>query len=203
MQPGMAELAFGKCMLTRTLCLPLLLALRHQLETGERPPSTPFPGRGRQQHRDSLPPPCPPEDPGHHPDDTNEKPLAPPPGRKDRDKEKEKEKEKKPTTGDKGPDPRVEQKPKGEGSDGDEEGPPPQTPLPPPTGEGEGEVEGGPRPGPSPVPVPAPTPGRGPEEGLLPGLASRLMKWEHEFDQLVQDITGDLHDYWLRLKTPH
>ena len=198
----MALLANGKYMLTRMLCLPLLLVLRHLLETGpvERPPATPHPGRNHL--RSSQPPPCPPSN-GHspqHPDDTEEKPLAPPPrGKKDKDK--------KPLQGDQGPDPGVEQKPQGEG---EVEGHPPQTPTAPPPG-GEGEVEGGPQqgpnPGPSPAPAPAPAPAPDPDhnldqEGLLPAVAFRLLRWEREFDQLVKDITEDLHDYWTRLRTP-
>ncbi|CCJ27719.1 E4 protein [Human papillomavirus 159] len=202
MLPDIAKLANGKCMLIRTLCLLLSLVLRHLLETGEKPPSTPYPGRGRPPVRD-LPPPCPPTN-GHSPqhrDDTQEKPLArPPPGRKD----KEKEKEKKPLPGDQGPPHGGEHKPKGEGADGEDD-PFPPTPSAPPTGEGEGEVEGGPQhdpnqdPNPAPAPAPAPTPN---PEGLLPQVASRLLKWEQEFDQLVADIMGDLNDYWQRLRTP-
>nr|AYA93514.1 MAG: E4 protein [Human papillomavirus] len=196
MLPDIAKLVGGKYMLIRTLCLLLSLVLRHLLETGEKPPSTPFPGRGRPTTRD-LPPPCPPTN-GHspqHPDDTKEKPLArPPPGRRD------KEKERKPLPGDQGPPHGGEHKPQGEGTDGEED-PSPSTPSAPPTGEGEGEVEGGPQHGPNhdpnPTPVPVPDP-----EGLLPQVASRLVKWENEFDQLVATIMGDLNDYWQRLKIP-
>ena len=156
----------------------------------ERPPATPHPGRNHQR---GLPPPCPPN--GHspqHPDDTEEKPLAPPPRGK-----KDKEKDKKPLQGNQGPDQGVEQKPTGEG---EVEGHPQQTPTAPPTGSGEGEEERGPSQDPNPVPDP--DPGRGPTpEGLLPALASRLLMWDQEFDRLVQNITDDLHGYWQRLKT--
>ncbi|ADH29816.1 hypothetical protein [Human papillomavirus 122] len=193
MLPDLAKLTNGKFMLTRTLCLPLSLALRHLLETGEKPPATPFPGAGRTL-RSSLPPPCPPSSNGHspqHPDGTDEKPLAPPPrGRKDKDK--------KPLQGDQGPDQGVEQPPRGEG---EVEGHPRQTPTAPPGGEGEGEVEGGPQQGPNPVPDP--DPGRDPKpEGLLPGVALRLHQWEQAFDRLVESIMDDLNGYWQRLKTP-
>lgn len=201
MLPDMAKLDNGKCMLTRTLSLLLSLALRRELEEGTptKPPSTPYPGR-HQPSRDGLPPPCPPEPPhnghghGHEPkaDGTNEKNLAlqpPPPGNK-------KDSEKKKPTGDQGPAPGGK-KQTGEGTDaeGGEETPPPG--ATPPTGQGEGEVEGGPEQGPNL----APSQGRD-LEGLLPGVASRLLRWEHQFDQLVDDIMTDLKGYWMRLKTP-
>ena len=197
MLPDMAKLDNGKCMLTRTLSLLLSLALRRELEeeTPTKPPSTPYPGR-HQPSRDGLPPPCPPEPPhnGHEPkaDGTNEKNLAlhpPPPGNK-------KDSEKKKPTGDQGPAPGGK-KQTGEGTDaeGGEETPPPG--ATPPTGQGEGEVEGGPEQGPNL----APNQGRDPE-ALLPGVASRLLRWESHFDQLVDDIMTDLKGYWTRLKTP-
>lgn len=197
MLPGLAKLDAGKYMLTRTLSLLLLLALRRQLEKGQtgQPPSTPYPGR--RSHGDSLPPPCPPEN-GHHHGDTEEKHLAlqpPPPGKKD--------KEKTPQQGDQGPPPGGNKQPPGEGTDadGDENAPTPETPPVPPTGEGEGEVEGGPRHDPNQGPSHDPGRGRDPE-GLLPGVALRLTQWESQFEQLVETIVDDLKDYWTKLGIP-
>nr|AQM73701.1 E4 [Human papillomavirus] len=176
MQPDMAKQDIGKCMLIRTLCLLLLLALRRQLETG--PPSTPFPG---PQHP-------PPHNGQHHVglNDTDEKPpaLQPPPrGRRASDKKKPHDPQ--------GPD-QVPVQGRGTKSDGDE---PSGTAPNPPTGEGEGAVEGGPSPGRGPV--------RDPDlQGLLPGVASRLQTWENLFEQLVDDITRDLRNYWQMLRTP-
>nr|AZG02845.1 E4 protein [Human papillomavirus] len=197
MLPGLAKLDTGKYMLTRTLSLLLLLALRRQLETGQtgQPPSTPHPGR--RQFGVSLPPPCPAEN-GHHHGDTEEKHLAlqpPPPGKKD--------KEKKPQQDDQGPPQGGNKQPPGEGTDadGDENAPTPETPPVPPTGEGEGEVEGGPKPDPNQGPSHDPGRGRDPE-GLLPGVALRLTKWENQFEQLVEIIVDDLKDYWMKLGIP-
>ena len=198
MQPGLAKLESGRCMLMRTLSLLLLLALRRQLEKGQ-PPSTPHPTR---RPTDSfLPPPCP--ENGHHhepkPDATDEKNLAlqppPPGGRKDKDKDK------KTQQGDQGPPQGGDKKSPGEGTSAD--GDDPEKPPPPPTGEGEGEVEGGPQPGPnqSPSHDPDPDPNRD-HEGLLHGVAFRLQTWEAQFDHLVENILGDLKDYWKRLGTP-
>ncbi|ATQ38137.1 E4 [Betapapillomavirus 2] len=166
----------GKCMLIKILSLLLSLVLRRQLET---PPTTPHPGR--------FPPPCPTN--GHHlPGDTAEKRLAlqPPPGGKRNDKEKEKK-----PLGDEKADQGPEAPSSGEG--GEPTDPPPEEPPNPPSGEG--EVEGG--------PLPGPDQGRGPEqEALLQGVASRLTKWEQQFDRLVDSIVGDLRNYWMQLKTP-
>ena len=195
MLPGLAKLDVGKCMLMRTLSLLLLLALRRQLEKGPtRPPSTPHPGR--HQQGDSLPPPCPPEPHnGHHHGDTGGKRLAlqpPPPGTKDK------------TPDDQGPPHGGDKQFPGEGSDasGDENAPTPETPQDPPTGEGEGAV-GGPQHGPSRGPSPDPDRGHDRDpEGLLPGVALRLSKWETQFDQLVETLVGDLQDYWKKLGIP-
>ena len=177
MLKGMVLQEPGKCMLIKILSLLLLLVLRRQLET---PPTTPHPGR--------FPPPCPTN--GHHlPGDTAEKRLAlqpPPPGGKRNDKEKEKK-----PLGDEKADQGPEAPSSGEG--GEPTDPPPEEPPNPPSGEG--EVEGG--------PLPGPDQGRGPEqEALLQGVASRLTKWEQQFDRLVDSIVGDLRNYWMQLKTP-
>ena len=192
-QLDIAELENGKCMLTRTLCLPLLLVLRHQLETGpyRTPPSTPFPN---SQQRNSHPPPTPQN--GHHPgqraDGTGAKyPVlsAPPAGR-----------DKKPR-GDQGPDHRGDNSRPGEGSDGGEPDPPQGTPPTPPT-VGEGEVEGHPQ-GPNRAPTQEPNPDPDPDrEALLPQVALMLQMWENHYNQLVENILGALKDYWQKLMTP-
>ena len=183
MQGGLATVDSGKCMLTKTLSLLLLPALRHQLETGPyHPPSTPFPGRG--QHRQNG---------FHHgltPDGTDgQRPVLQTPqgGKKD----------KKNPPGDQGPDQGGDRKRQGEGSDGGEPDPPQETPQSPPTPGGEGEVEGHPPQDPNRGPVLAPG-----HEGILQGTALRLQMWEHRFDQLVESILKDLKGYWQTLKTP-
>ena len=174
MQSAMVLQEYGKCMLIKILSLPLLLAQRRQLET---PPTTPFPK--------PFPPPCPPPN-GHHPPtaDTAEKRLAlqPPPGGK-------KGKEKKP--GEEKPDQGPEAESNGEGGKPDD--PPPEDPQNPPGGEG--TVEGGPSPGHGPDPEPE-------KQNLLEGVALRLVKWEQQFDHLVDTIVVDLRNYWMQLKTP-
>jgi len=187
MLTDIALLDFGKCMLTKILSLLLLLALRRQLEAGyPQCPPTPHPS--------SPPPASTPHTGGSHEPDLA---LQPPPGGKGKDKDKkETEKDRKrqrgnvsdqdpeaPAEGGKKPTQIPEGKGEEEGHEG-EENPPKESP-------GEGEVEGGPK------------PGRGPDqENLLTTVASCLQKWEDQYTQLVQDILGDLSDYWRRLKIP-
>lgn len=174
----MVQQDIGRCMLIKILCLPLLPVLRRQLES---PPRTPHPNR--------HPPPTPQN--GHHksPTDTAEKHLvlqSPPGGKKG-----EKDKDKKPQQGEEKTDQGPEAPSSGEGGPPDD--PSPEDPQNPPGGEG--EVEGGPSPGPDQ--------GRDPlHESLLTGVASRLTKWEQQYNQLVDSIVGDLRNYWMQLKTP-
>ncbi|CCV02862.1 E4 protein [Human papillomavirus 174] len=191
MLQNMASKDIGKCMLIRTLCLLLSLALRKQLETGNNTiPLTPFPGPNPH------PPPVS-NGRGNRPDTDEKHPaLQPPPEGKRRSSDKKR------TNDQQGPDqvPVTGKKPGGtqqDGNGGEEETPPPETAPPPapPVGEGEGEVEGGPPQ--DPGRAPAHTPG-----GLLPELASRLQQWEGLFNQLVDSITEDLTDYWQKLATP-
>ncbi|CAW42241.1 E4 protein [Human papillomavirus 100] len=183
MLKGLVLQTSGKCMLIKMLCLPLLLVLRRQLET-RSPPTTPYPGR-----RFGLPPPCPTN--GHQTDDSDEKHLAlqPPPGGKNTEKHKDKKQQQGGEKADQGPEA------PGVGEGREPEDPPPEDPPVPPTGTGEGAVEGGPSPGPGH--------GQGPEqEGILPGAALLLTKWEQQFDLLVDNIVGELRDYWQKLRTP-
>lgn len=196
-----AKQDFGKYMLTKILCLPLLLAQRRRLEEKDLPqcPLTPHPGL-----RSGHPPPT----NGHERGDTGEKNLVlqPPPEGNRHSEEKNKDESKKErdrkrhkgNVADQGP----EAPPGGEGKkpteeegseegNGGEEDPPKDTPPPP--GEGEGEVEEGPKPDPGQ--------GQGPV-GLLPSLACHLQRWEDQYTQLVETIVGDLHDYWMKLKIP-
>ena len=176
----MVQQDIGRCMLIKILCLLLLPVQRRQLES---PPRTPHPNR--------FPPPTPQN--GHHKppiSDTEEKRLAlqlPPSGRKKEDKDKDK----KPLQGKEQTDQGPEAPSVGEGGPPDD--PSPEDPQNPPGGEG--EAEGGPSPGPAPDRDPL-------HESLLTGVASRLTKWEQQFDRLVDSIVGDLRSYWMQLKTP-
>ncbi|ATQ38116.1 E4 [Betapapillomavirus 2] len=179
---GLVLQTSGKCMLIKMLCLPLLLVLRRQLET-RSPPTTPFPGR-----RFGLPPHQP---NGHHgTGDTEGNHLAlqpPPTGGKKSEKNKDKKQQQGGEKADQGPEA------PGVGEGRGPEDPPPEDPPVHPTGEG--EVEGGPSPGRDP--------GRAPEqEGILPGVALLLTKWEQQFDLLVNNIMEELRNYWQMLKTP-
>lgn len=199
---------FGKFMLTKILCLLLLLALRRKLEADyPRCPLTP--------HPDGPAHPSPQSPPSS--DGTGEKDLAlqpPPPGGRGRERERHSKKPKEPEAGaeqDQAPvqetaaaaaaaaaEGKTPTPPKGEGKvegdgngngNGNENGNE-QTPLTEPP-EGEGEVEGGRKPGQDPDPEDLPT-----------GLALRLLKWEEHYNLLVQQVMGDLEGYWMRLKTP-
>ena len=104
------------------------------------------------------------------------------------------------------------QPPLGEGQveghpgDGDQpQGHPPPTPSNGHKGEeGDGVEEGavGGDGNDHPPPPPPPPPPNVQEGSLLGCVGSLLLKWEDQFNLLVQNIQGDLEDYWMKLSTP-
>ena len=98
-----------------------------------------------------------------------------------------------PVEGPEGPTDEKEKEAPKEGGEGDPDQPPEEEPL------GEGQVEGHPPPRP---PNGEHGPQNGQEESLLTAVASHLVTWEQHFKQLVEDIRGDLEDYWQKLMIP-